>query len=236
MSYEPIIHTVQASILRQLLFTPRASFVDLQKETNLSSDHFTFHIKKLIESGLIEKNASQYQLTLTGKEYANRMDTDSHVIERQPKVSTLLIVERTLPDGTYQYLVQQRLKQPFYGFWGLFGGKVGWGESFEDTAERELKEESGLDGTFVYKFLHRKRDYKKSDNSLLEDKVFAVMFCDNASGTLKTEFEGGHNEWVTIDSLRAKDNYFSDAPLLLEMAHSPEQYIAKDYFYTSEEY
>lgn len=236
MSYEPDIHTIQASILRHLLFTPQATFAELQKETKLTSDHFTFHIKKLTESGLIEKKTSHYQLTHKGKEYANRMDTDRHVIERQPKISTLLIVERKTPDGIYEYLTQQRLKQPFYGFWGLFGGKVGWGESFEDTAQRELKEESGLDGTFVYKFLHRKRDYKKSDNSLLEDKVFVVMFCDNASGTLITDFEGGHNEWLTIDELRAKDHCFSVAPVLLEMAHGPEQYIAKDYFYTNDEY
>ena len=43
-----------------------------------------------------------------------------------------------------KFLAQQRLKQPFYGFWGRPTGKVGWGETILETAARELMEETGL--------------------------------------------------------------------------------------------
>jgi 8-oxo-dGTP diphosphatase len=46
MSYEPNAHKTQVAILRHLLFVPSASFAELQKTTELSSDHFNFHIKK----------------------------------------------------------------------------------------------------------------------------------------------------------------------------------------------
>ncbi len=60
MSYEPDVHQAQTSILRALLFAPHAGFAELQKTTDLTSDHFNFHIKKLVEAGLVTKNDSGY--------------------------------------------------------------------------------------------------------------------------------------------------------------------------------
>lgn len=82
MSYEPDVHKVQTSILRALLFVPSAGFAALQKTTDLTSDHFTFHVKKLIDAGMVEKTGAKYTLTPRGKEYANRMDTDENEIEK----------------------------------------------------------------------------------------------------------------------------------------------------------
>lgn len=235
MSYESTIHEAQGAILHSLLFTPSAGFAELQKSTDLTSDHFTFHLKKLVENGYVEKLDERYALTVAGKEFANRFDTDINAVEKQPKLSVLLIVERE-HNGNKQYLMQQRLKQPFYGYWGRFGGKVAWGESFEQTAKRELQEESGLDGDFTYKFTYRKRDYKQSDNTLLEDKVFIIMHCNNASGELLHDFEGGHNEWVTPEELQNKAKVFEGAILLGELAEQGVPYYAKDYLHPDSDY
>lgn len=87
------------------------------------------------------------------------MDTDQNEIEKQPKVSVALLVERRVGNRR-EFLVQQRLKHPYYGFYGRLGGKVRWGESFEDAAARELEEEAGLTASFTYKLLFHKRDFK----------------------------------------------------------------------------
>lgn len=235
MTYEASIHEAQSLILRHLLFVPNARFAELQKSTRLSSDHFNFHIKKLIDLKLIEKNNERYQLTPTGKEYANRMDTDENEIERQPKVSVALIVER-MRDGRREFLAQQRLKQPYYGFWGRLGGKVRWGESFEEAAKRELKEETNLDADFTFKMVFRKRDYDTENNGLLEDKVFIIMYTNEASGELMTDFEGGYNAWLTQEEFIAKEKIFESARDFIDLVDNNVSYHAEEYHYGKNEY
>jgi ADP-ribose pyrophosphatase YjhB (NUDIX family)/predicted transcriptional regulator len=235
MSYEPDVHEAQTSILRALLFAKEAGFAKLQKTTSLSSDHFTFHIKKLSEAGLIAKNDGRYTLTQRGKEYANRMDTDQNEIEKQPKVSVALLVERRVGDRR-EFLVQQRLKHPYYGFYGRLGGKVRWGESFEEAAARELEEEAGLEASFTYKLLFHKRDFKKSDSPLLEDKLFIVMHTDKVTGSLMEEFEGGKNFWMTEEEFTAQEKRFVSAHDFVVHMDNGVAYHAQDFFYEDAEY
>ncbi len=235
MSYEANIHETQVLIMRHLLFSPSASFAELQKQTGLTSDHFNFHIKKLLETGYIEKKGSAYTLTQRGKEYANRLDTDENEIERQPKVSVVLVVERQNGDRR-EFLCQQRLKQPYYGFWGRLGGKVRWGESFEEAAQRELKEETNLEADFTYKMLFRKRDYKKQTGELLEDKAFVIMYTNDARGELLVDFEGGHNAWLTQEEFIVKEKTFESARQFIELVDNNVPYYSGTYTYDDTEY
>jgi ADP-ribose pyrophosphatase YjhB (NUDIX family) len=235
MSYEPDIHPAQTAILRHLLFVPHAAFAELQKSTQLTSDHFNFHIKKLVDAAFVIKIKDKYQLSQKGKELANRMDTDENEIEKQPKISVALIVEREY-NGRREFIVQQRLKQPYYGFYGRLGGKVRWGESFEDAAARELHEETGLKGTFVFSHVFHKKDYRKSDGKLLEDKVFIVMYSNNIIGDMLLVFEGGANHWMTQEEFVEQDNIFESARDFITYHDKAIPYHAQDYTYPDHEY
>lgn len=226
------IHEMQMKILREMLFAPKSTFASLQKATGLTSDHANFHIKKLVEVGYVQKMADGYVLTRTGKEYANRMDTDEVKIEKQPKVSVLLIVD----DKDGRLLAQQRLKQPYYGFWGRMSGKVRWGETLEEAANRELQEETGLTADFRYAGLYHKMDYTK-DNELLEDKYFMVMYGANPRGEFIADAEGHHNEFLSMEELLTKDKIFQMIPEVTAFAkQAGGNLFEKKHEYTPDEY
>lgn len=205
MNVNDTMHPAQVAILHALLFRPHATFAELQKASALSSDHFNFHLKKMIEQELVHKNKDgHYTLTVAGKEYANRFDTDARVVERQPKVAVLLVVENQ--DGTW--LCQQRLKQPYFGFWGRPTGKIRYGETIMEGAARELLEETGLTADLEFKGIYHKMDYREDTGELLEDKIFFTVYGTNPQGELLEEFEGGRNAWLSIEEIEGLEKAF----------------------------
>lgn len=234
MSHEVKVHNAQTAILRELLFHPSANFSALQKPTGLDSDHFKFHINRLVELGYVQKLADgHYALSMQGKEYANRLDTDENTIERQPKLSVVLIVENE--DG--KFLSQQRLKQPYFGFWGRLTGKVRWGETLVDAAARELMEEAGITAELRVSGFYHKMDYKKDDDSLLEDKLFCVVYGTNPQGEMFVDQEGHHNEWLTNEELAQKGTVFQSVPEITLLAQQTGfGYIEHKYYYDAKDY
>lgn len=215
MALELEIHPIQAQVLRTLLFRPEARFSQLNT-TKMPTDHFTFHLKRLVEVGLVEKTKrNTYHLTPQGKEFANRLDTEKIALEKQAKIGVLVGGIRK-KNGQRQYLIQQRLKQPYYGFYGFLTGKVGWGETILEAAARELKEETGLTGKLTLVGIEHKTDLSK-ESQLLEDKYFFVVRADNPKGKLKEKFEGGKNQWLAKDEFSKLPNLFGDVKLIIKM-------------------
>ena len=234
MSHEIDIHSAQSTILRELLFVPHANYAKLQKPTGLDSDHFKFHMQRLVELGYVTKiSPGVYSLSRKGKEYGNRLDTDTNTVEKQPKISVALIVE----DDRGRFVSQQRLKQPYFGFWGRPTGKVRWGETFIEAAARELDEETGLTADLTVGGFYHKMDYDKRTNKILEDKLFCVVYGANPKGSLIADMEGHHNEWLSIDDMMKKDKVFQSVPEITAMCKSDTLgFIEKKYFYDKTDY
>ncbi len=236
MSYEASMHSAQILILRHLLFAPSAGFSMIQKDTGLTSDHFNFHVKKLMDDGYVSKAEKLYKLTNKGKEYANRLDTDEKEIEKQPKVSIAITLERKGLDGSREFLFQQRKKNPYFDFWGRAGGKVRWGESVIEAADRELKEETGLEADFEYRLLYHKRDFDRKTKKLLEDKIFLCVYATKFSGDLVESFEGGINKWMTHEEFKKQPKRFTSVDEFLELIDSGERFAEREFFYDESEY
>jgi ADP-ribose pyrophosphatase YjhB (NUDIX family)/predicted transcriptional regulator len=205
MSVDKLLHPAHVAILRVLLFSPNARFAALQKASELTSDHFTFYLRQLVDEEFISKNdEGAYHLTFKGKEFANRFDTDARMVERQPKVAVCLMIRRK--DG--KQIVQQRLKQPFYGYWGRPTGKIRWGETIIDAAARELEEETGLQADLSFESIYHKMDFNEATGEMLEDKIFFVVAGNDPRGELIEEFEGGRNAWMTQEEYAAQELSF----------------------------
>lgn len=236
MSHEVNIHAAQTSILRELLFHPNAGYAKLQKPTGLTSDHFNFHITRLMELGFVEKvSRGLYTLTPRGKEYANRLDTDNSTVERQPKTAVILALQRE-HNGRKEFLFQERLKNPYFGFWGLPSGKIRWGETIIETARRESLEETGLDGDFEVKGVYHEHVTQEDTGELLEDKIFFVVLGTNLHGALQADFEGGHNEWMTFEQAKRKSKKFKSFEEEISILDSKDWLLEQSVSFTKEEF
>jgi len=203
------LHKIQMLILRELLFNPNSRFTDLNIQ-GLSTDHFSYHVNVLIEDGYVKKDNSQYSLTTKGKEYANRMDTDEASIERQPKIAVMIVATKTV-EGKKYLLVQERTKEPYFGYSGFITGKIRYGEKILETAKRELKEESGLECSDMHiKRIVHDHVVLEDTGELVEDKMFYVIHIVNPTGELISTLNG-KNVWITEKEFKnLKKKYYNE--------------------------
>ena len=233
MAHNVQIHDAQTAILKELLFKEGASFSELQKQTPLDSDHFKFHIKRLVEIGFVIKdNIGSYRLSPKGKEYANKIDTDTGVIERQPKCAVIIVLQ----DEDGRVLAQERKKHPYFGFWGYPGGKIRWGETIVDAARRELLEEAGLEASMTYRGVYHERVQSTETKEIIEDKIFHVVHGENPTGKLLKVFEGGVNAWLTLDELNGKERKYKSTDIETAVGLGERSFVEELQTYSDEEF
>jgi ADP-ribose pyrophosphatase YjhB (NUDIX family) len=218
----------QLKILTYLLFNPKSRFRDLNVDS-LSTDTFSYHVKTLVNLGLIKKDGLYYHLTKRGKVTANKLDTSTHKFEKQPKVSVVIVPHRKM-GGKKKFVIHQRTKEPYYGYWGFITGKVKWGETLSETAQRELKEESGLTGQYKFCYEIHEMVYDKGSSRQLEDKLFHVIEAYNLKGSLVKKTKDGVNKWVTAkEFLKITPKYHNENDLM-------NWYLNKDFKFKEEKY
>ena len=126
-------------------------------------------------------------------------------------------------DGARRVLLQRRTDN---GLWGLPGGAMEPGETLEETARREVREETGLElcglellGVFSGEALH----YKYPNGDEVYD-VNIVYVATEPQGELRTDPEEGHElRYFALDSLPAAISPL-DRPTLDRFLKSPWAY------------
>ena len=195
------LHDFQKLLLKKLSAHPSLRFNDLLIE-NLESEHMNYHLQKLAELGFVNKSAGKYHLTDKGKDYSGMMDDEVEFIEKQPKTSVLLHIVRKNGAGEVESLVSKRLRHPYYGKIGRLTGKVRFGETLQQAAERELFEETGLTAkTIVLEEVYHKMRHQ-ADGTFVQDNLFYKFFIKDLEGTLIERTPHQENLWLTTSDVR----------------------------------
>ena len=128
-------HEIQRSILEKLGYRNRLRFSDLQGKR--SSNKVSFHLNKLQEKDLIEKEEQKYSTTARGKNYLAYLEQEEI---RQPLIINHVFI---LSDGKI-YL--KKREDPLDPFPGAYRGPVlrtEKNESNRASAEKKKKKEFG---------------------------------------------------------------------------------------------
>ena len=237
MKKDIILHKVQSQILKSLIFKAGESFNKLN-ETKVSTDSFTFHLKSLVEAGLVKQENAKYFLTASGKEFANRLDVDNAnvQVEKQAKIGVLIFAIKKDPPtngGQVKYLLQQRLKHPYFGYYGGVGGKLKIGEKITTAAKREFKEETGLTGKLDFCGINHKTDFS-NQKELLEDKIFFVFKATDLKGNFIEQFQGGKNIWFSLTEMKKLDKLFPDVLDKIKMVEGRGEFFSENQYFVDE--
>ncbi len=233
---ETKLHNLQKELLRKLtLHKDPLRFNDLIIE-GIESEHMNYHLQKLMELEFVRRRNGHYELTDTGKDYANLMDDTITEIEKQPKTSVIFIVTRKRTGTNHdEFLLSKRLRQPYYGKVGFLGGKVRFGETLKDAVLRELFEETGLTAKNI-KLINIYHKIRKHGESTVQDVIFYRHLVTDIGGEFIQQTAHQENIWNTAEEIAQRTDLFDTFSLktVNEYLEMPFEYVedvaeAEDY-------
>lgn len=229
------LHPAQVSVLYALRHQLVARYSELRRTTSLESDVFKFHLRTLRRLKFIDKlDDGTYALTAMGKEFANRLDTETGTEVLQPKSSMLLVV-RAQKAGVWYYLAHQRKRQPFYDFWGIASAPLPRGVPIIEAAANETKKQMGIDAAFTPVGIQRSIDTDEN-GTILEDKTFTIMLAEIDTSPTPHEWHGGASEWLTREQLLAKTPLFPTTEETLKSIETQRFFVELTPTYKDKEY
>lgn len=214
-------HHIQRAIVYRLALTPSLKFSELKPDT-IENKLFTYHLKKVVTAGLVEKNADgRYALTPQGRLLG------VHVLERTEAMadraySVLFLVIRRKSDGGW--LLYKRGSHPLYGRVGFMHVTPNAHESSMETAARVCKERTGLEASFTALGSGFFRVFEGDELESFTN--FTLLVCEDAQGELHSDDELAEYFWAeAVDQERP--SLLPNMPTLIELYEAGEPFFVE---------
>jgi ADP-ribose pyrophosphatase YjhB (NUDIX family) len=166
------MHTIQKDILK-LLNKKAQTYSELYKTLNIKSNLFNYHLKKLQQQNLILKSRNNYKLSSVGQSISPYLG-----MEKQPIVAVVLAIFKD-----NKIVLVKREKHAYNNYWAIPGGKLRFGETFEQAAARICAKETGLDVKSA-KYLATVQELVR-ENASDKHHFILLLYKLNAHGILK---------------------------------------------------
>lgn len=133
----------------------------------------------------------------------------------RPIVAVLAVVIRD-----DQVLLVQRANPPDAGYWGFPGGKVEFGETLLDAAQRELLEETGV-CAMALRVFNAVDAYDRSDaGELRQHFVLIAVLCQWQSGEPFASDDALDAKWIAISDMESTLRLSRDVAAVARQAAS----------------
>lgn len=200
---------IKSQIIDSLMHSEK-SFSQLLTETNIS-DHgqLNYHLKKLSEENLIQKNNQKYSVTPLGE----RMGVYIKQFTLK-EIYPLTTVVSVIQNKKGEILMLRRAKQPQKGKWAFPGGKLQAGETIQQAAERETLEEIGIKIKFDKVIGYFPSLVYKKENLSFHTNLVPVLATIEEDSEITIEKEHDKYEFVGLSKIKDYNLIPSNAEIL----------------------
>lgn len=205
------MHTLQKVLLKRLKQQNKLRYADLTRGYDFE-DNIVFHLRQLINLGLIFKAEKFYSLTINGMQEAAKLEGE---IPEVVAVKTFFI-GYVCDDGQENYLVKSHpsAKPNFYN---LPNVKPHFGEEINDALIRGFAANTGLEilaERFNYLNLHLKTIVTTTGEVLFDDAM--AMYQVTVTAEEKEQMKLMENvEWVSKNEISALSNKWPEIDLCI---------------------
>lgn len=186
-----IEHHIQVEIINKLSRTKSLRFSEL-KPREMDSNIFMYHLKQLMCSGYVEQQSDKsYLLTSKGLTYVDGLTLTNNKPRKQPKLVSIIAIQNSLGE----WLLAKRKLQPYFSELILPSGKQHFGESADEQAKRELKEQCKFDITLTRRGLC---EVRVSKGSVLLTHIVAHVYYGSHDGAAPGDGQKFSYEWTKV--------------------------------------
>lgn len=153
----------------------------------------------------MDKMMNPYEMNQAEKEYLSHYDINKY---KKPSITADMVIFSILNDGisnnirklqkkALKVLLIKRANYPYKDYWALPGGFVRSGEDVEETARRELYEETNVRNVYLQLVgIYGKKD-RDPRGWIVSNAFMALM--DGESCSLRAGTDAWEAEWFTIE-------------------------------------
>ncbi|VVB73529.1 GDP-mannose mannosyl hydrolase [uncultured archaeon] len=182
------------AIFRLFLEHRRLKFSEIEKLTELRSNKLAYYLKGMQKENILRKKGEHYRLTGEAEKYLPLFSSRG----REP-ITTLPIVMVAIVRKGDMLLIKRR-KRPFKDYWCMIGGKMLFGETFEQATRRLAMGKASIRGRFVslnaimHERIHENREIKHS---------FMLFFTKMAARSAEfKQTPSGELKWFSLERIR----------------------------------
>jgi len=217
------MHHIQRKILEKLLYAETLTYAAM-RPAGVESNHYAYHLERLVKDGLITKADKQYTLSPLGLSTVDRMSHSKMTERLQPHIVTVI----DLVNDEGQTAVFKRYFQPYIHRLSYPLGKTHIEESVEAAAIRELTEKTGLRDVPLSQrgiiYLTSSRDGTRVS------KILCHVFQGTITGTpaiKPSDSKRGEAMWVNHTALQPTDLMPGFMAIKNLLTHSSEFFFAE---------
>jgi len=193
------LNKIQTEILRKFMYNEKLKYNQIWSKNICSSSNFDYHLKILINNGILKKQDEYYILTSEGTSVVTSIDGVLIKDKKKPVVCSFILAV----NENNKILFSIRKKQPYFDHLNIPGGKQEYGEFSDHTGIREFEEETGLKCDTKLMMITEKMTINLDEENSVEHQILGYFYLGyNIKGNLIEKTREGENIWIELEDLK----------------------------------